>query len=159
MPEPARERLRQAGITESWDPDRDNVSLPAALVLARVLAASASTSEAGSVIGKVISQARAAGEILVLAEALCVRATLSAHNQDWPSAAHDFAEASSLARNINYRYAEARILYESGLTRPEGQGREELEQALRIFRELGAQSFIEQVAAALEGHSWIAHPG
>jgi adenylate cyclase len=59
-------------------------------------------------------------------------------------------EALALARNVGYRHQEARILQALGDLHGDG-ARGELEAALEIFRELGANPEIERVERLLEG--------
>jgi tetratricopeptide (TPR) repeat protein len=71
----------------------------------------------------------------------------------WDEARQAYEEAASLARAIPYPYAEAAAHYESGILHthrgePE-QAREQLEEALIIFRHLGARPYVERTERAL----------
>jgi hypothetical protein len=71
----------------------------------------------------------------------------------WDEALHAYVEAASLAHVITYPHAEAAALYQSGiLQRLRGevdQAREPLEEALTIFRHLGARPGVERTEHAL----------
>jgi flagellin-specific chaperone FliS len=68
-------------------------------------------------------------------------------------AERSFAEAESLARSMPYLYAEARALHEHGkmhLQKEDGESAQKrLEEALEIFRRLGARKDVEQTEQAL----------
>jgi tetratricopeptide (TPR) repeat protein len=59
-----------------------------------------------------------------------------------------FQDALALARGMSYPYAEARILHEDGIMqawkREAQQARDRFEEALAIFRRLGARPYIER---------------
>ncbi|MGH2409610.1 MAG: ATP-binding protein, partial [Chloroflexota bacterium] len=140
----AWERFREAGVTENWDPDRDNVSLPSVLVLAWASLELGRTQGAAALVTKIVEQARAAGEQLVLAEALCLDAILAARDGRPQESRDLFSQAVSLTRAIGYPYAQARISFEYGRAFPE-EGATELQVALEIFTRLGARGHIERV--------------
>jgi tetratricopeptide (TPR) repeat protein len=71
----------------------------------------------------------------------------------WEEAERVFTEAVSLAHAMPYPYAEGRSLYEYGLLHvrrgePE-QARARLEEALAVFRQLGARPYIERTECVL----------
>jgi tetratricopeptide (TPR) repeat protein len=98
---------------------------------------------------------------LALIDALRIKGMLLSHQQQWDKAAAAFEEAASLARSMPYPYAEARALEAHGMMairkvtqRVPGfegeQGRQRLEQALAIYRRLGAKKDIERTEQALK---------
>jgi ATP/maltotriose-dependent transcriptional regulator MalT len=152
-PDRAEHRLRQAGISETWDTGKSDASLPTILVFARTLGALKKTAEARRMVDAVITQARAAGEMLVLAEALPIRAWLAFGAGDPAGAEHDVTEGLALARAAGYPLAEALALERHGLMAlREGrvdEARERLQAALGIFGGLRAARHVEWVQAAL----------
>ncbi|HZS94055.1 MAG TPA: AAA family ATPase [Chloroflexota bacterium] len=138
MPERAWERFSSHGVTEAWDPERDSLSLPAAIVLARTLMALDRGREAARVVANILEQARAAGERLVLAEALALHAMLAAQSPALDEAEEAFDEAITLAQTIGYPYLEARIRYACGTTLLRRRD-QELPAALAIFQHLGGR--------------------
>jgi tetratricopeptide (TPR) repeat protein len=104
-----------------------------------------------------IERARAQGHNLALAELLRVRGMVLARRRSWDEAEPAFEEAVSLARSLRYPYAEARALYEWGLTYvsrmdPE-RGRFQLEKAAAIFRGLGSRPYSDLVQKAMTDRS------
>jgi predicted ATPase len=152
-PQRAWERLQEAGMTAEWDPADVAVSLSTALILAQTLKELGRTAEARIVVEKVIEQARQAGEMLVLAEALPLQALLYAQVGDRQGAEASLCEGLDLVRAVNYPYAEARAL-RAAATICAGRGEVEqsqrrLEEALVIFRRLGAARDVEAIERAL----------
>lgn len=94
--------------------------------------------------------ARACGEHrrLYLVDALRVQAMVWIRQGEWEQAAPTLREGLSLARSMQYPYAEARLLHVQGvLHTAQGEvvhARERLEDALAIFRRLSARKDIEQ---------------
>jgi tetratricopeptide (TPR) repeat protein len=84
---------------------------------------------------------------------LRVQGVVLGQQQLWEEAHRVFAEAVALAHAIPYPYAEGRILYEDGLLhlqRGEPRlARERLEEALTIFRRLGARMDADRVDQAI----------
>jgi class 3 adenylate cyclase/tetratricopeptide (TPR) repeat protein len=91
---------------------------------------------------------------LVLVDALRIHGMVQGHEQQWEQAEQAFGEAVSLARSMPYPYAEACAFYEWGTIhvqqgKPE-QARQQLQEALEIFRRLGARPYVERTEQALE---------
>jgi tetratricopeptide (TPR) repeat protein len=90
---------------------------------------------------------------LRLVEALRVQGMILAGKERCEEAERSFAEAESLARSMPYLYAEARALHEHGkmhLQKEDGESAQKrLEEALEIFRRLGARKDVEQTEQAL----------
>jgi tetratricopeptide (TPR) repeat protein/DNA-binding XRE family transcriptional regulator len=96
---------------------------------------------------------RAHGHRRALALWLRIQGKTLGQQQRWDEAERVFSEAASLADAMPYPYAEGRVLYESGLMQmqrgePE-QAPQRLEEALAIFRGLGAGPSIERAQLAL----------
>lgn len=110
---------------------------------------------AGEVVLEGTERARAQGHRLALAELLRVRGMVLARRRGWDEAERAFEEAVSVARSIRYPFAEARALYEWGLMYVGGpdakQGRNRLEEAAKIFRELGSRPHLELAQKAVAG--------
>jgi tetratricopeptide (TPR) repeat protein/transcriptional regulator with XRE-family HTH domain len=100
-----------------------------------------------------IERARAQGHRLALVELLRVLGMVLARRRRWEEAERAFEEAVSVARSVRYPYAEARALYEWGLMyvakRDPRQGRNRLEEAIEIFRRLGARPYSDLAQKAL----------
>jgi class 3 adenylate cyclase/tetratricopeptide (TPR) repeat protein len=99
---------------------------------------------------------RVAGQSrLQLVQGMRVQGLLLGRKERWDRAEDAFREAVSLARSMPYPYAEARARYEWGRvagTRGETtRSRERLEEALHIFRRLGAQPYVQRTERALAG--------
>jgi tetratricopeptide (TPR) repeat protein len=90
---------------------------------------------------------------LRLVEARRVQGMILARAKRWQEAERSFAEAVSLARGMSYPYAEARALHEHGRTYLLKGDRElaqkQLEEALVIFRRLGAKKDADRTKQAL----------
>ena len=71
----------------------------------------------------------------------------------WGEAERALAEAASLAAALPYPYSQARALYEWGqmcMRRGAlGEAQRHLEEALAVFRRIGAQPFVERTEEAL----------
>jgi tetratricopeptide (TPR) repeat protein len=104
-----------------------------------------------------IERARAQGHRLALVELLRVRGMVPAMRRRWDEAERAFEEVVSVARSVRYPYAEARALYEWGSMYVGGpdpkQGRDRLEEAAEIFRELGSHPHSELAQKAMAGMS------
>ncbi len=90
---------------------------------------------------------------LVEAEARIVRGKLMSCREQWLAAERDLLAAADMAAAMPYPHLHARALYERGLmhgakgeSRP---AREDLEEALGIFKRLEARPFVERVSCAL----------
>jgi tetratricopeptide (TPR) repeat protein len=115
-----------------------------------------------------IQRATAVGSCHAQVELQRVRGMVRARQGQWEAAERDFEKALSLARSLSYPYAAARSLYELGLMAtqrmPRFQGRLEkgqagLEEALAIFRRLGAPKDVEQTERALSAATDCASNG
>jgi hypothetical protein len=88
-----------------------------------------------------------------LADWLRIQGKVRVQQKRWAEAQQAYAEAASLAHAIPYPHAEAAALYESGiLQRRKGeteQAWEPLQEALTIFRPLGARLAAERTEQAL----------
>jgi tetratricopeptide (TPR) repeat protein len=86
-------------------------------------------------------------------ETMRVQGMVQSRQGEWAGAAHSFEEALSLARSMTMPYLEGRILYEWGrmyaAREAPQQAQERLEEALVIFRRLGARPYIERTEQAL----------
>jgi uncharacterized protein HemY len=84
---------------------------------------------------------------------LRVEAMVLSHGGQWGEAEGAFTEAVSLARSTSNPYAEARALHEWGRmclqTGVPQHAQKMLEEALAIFRRLGARPYIERAEQAL----------
>jgi tetratricopeptide (TPR) repeat protein len=111
--------------------------------LAWALLEAGEETRAGELAGKAAAQGRAQGERLALVDALRVLGTALGKQGKRDEAAADLKEGLALARSLPYPYAEASILVEMGM----------LEEALAIFRRLGASKDIERTEQELAAHS------
>jgi tetratricopeptide (TPR) repeat protein len=102
-----------------------------------------------------IDRARAQGHRLALVESLRVRGMVLVRRHRRDEAERAFEEAVSVARSSRYPYAEARTLYEWGLMHVGGpdpeRGRDRLEEAAEIFRELGSRPYSDLAQKAMSG--------
>ena len=90
---------------------------------------------------------------MALAHAIVVRGRVMVAQERWEAARHDLEEGARLAHDMPYPHLEARALYERGIMHGEKgephQARERLEEALDIFRSLGARPGVERTEHAL----------
>jgi tetratricopeptide (TPR) repeat protein len=101
-------------------------------------------------------KARATGARAGLPALLLVSAKLAARQGRWQDAAIDLQEGLAIAREIGLPYVEALLLEEEGRMyaargEPEG-ARARLEDALAVFRRLGAAPDVERIRQALSCH-------
>lgn len=122
-------------------------------ILAMAHMARGDVARADEIVTGAIARARAQGSRPTLADALRVKALVLARQEDQQAALRTLEEGLSLARAIRYPYAEARMLYEYGVVHAQqGQleaARERLEEALAIFRRLGARPYIDRTEQRL----------
>ncbi len=102
-----------------------------------------------------VRRATAGSNGMVLADARRVQAMVAIRQGRWAEAAHDLDEGLSLARRLPYPYAEARLLYTYGELHAAqgaaGPARARLEEALAIFRRLGARQDVVRAERLLAG--------
>jgi tetratricopeptide (TPR) repeat protein len=107
---------------------------------------------AAEAVARGIAPARAQHHRLALVDALRVQAMIATRQRCWAQAEQALEEGLALARGMPYPYAEARLLYVSGaLHAQKGEPEpacERLEEALAIFRRLGARKDVERVEQA-----------
>jgi tetratricopeptide (TPR) repeat protein len=110
---------------------------------------------ASSLLHNGIEKARKHERRVVLAELLTVLGVLAVRQEHWEEGSKAFEEALALVRPMPYPYQEALVLYESGrmdLQRGNAEKvRAGLQEALDIFKRLGAQKDAERTAQALAG--------
>jgi tetratricopeptide (TPR) repeat protein len=144
-PERAAEQVAQLGVTG----EDGNVPLPVMLTLARISAAAGRVPEAVAGVESIIGQAEAAGELLVVADALPLQATVLAGVGDWQRAERAYARGVELCREFPYPYGEAQVL-EAGGTILSAHGMQDradelLAEARAIYRRLGAVKDAERL--------------
>jgi transcriptional regulator with XRE-family HTH domain/tetratricopeptide (TPR) repeat protein len=109
--------------------------------------------QAAAVVEQGVRRARARGDLRALVDALRVQALVYTEQQRWVEAAQCVEEGLTLTRQMPYPYAEARFLHADGLLqaaqREPGPARNRLEQALVIFRQLGARTDVERAEQAI----------
>jgi tetratricopeptide (TPR) repeat protein/transcriptional regulator with XRE-family HTH domain len=157
--QPERARARLAPVLAAADRDeRDSALLLPAYAWAHLDLGDVAA--AAAIVGRAIVRAHAKNDRLALVDALRVQAMVASRQGRWTEAARALDEGIALARGMPYPYAEARLLYVHGqvsvyMGQPEP-ARERLEEALAIFRQLGARKDIEQceqlLAAYLHQH-------
>lgn len=142
---------------EETDPLPDMIGLLAILAWERLETGSAAQAE--QTVARAVDIARARGHKPLLPEALRIRAMIRDKQGQEEEAEADFASAVSVARTLPYPYGEARMLYEWGLMSPQREqperreaGRAHLDEALAIFRRLGATKDAERTEQALREH-------
>jgi class 3 adenylate cyclase/tetratricopeptide (TPR) repeat protein len=149
-PEAAVERLEP--LLDRVDLIRPDVAEMLA-VLAEAHLAAGNTARAEAILLDVVGSTREKGSDLYLADALRVEGMLRTHQERWEQARNALEEALELARAMSYPYLEARILFEYGmLDTKRGEprrARQRLEDALAIFRRLGASADLEQTQREL----------
>jgi tetratricopeptide (TPR) repeat protein len=100
-----------------------------------------------------VERARRQHYYLALADALRVQGVAMDGTGDQEGAAKAFEQAVVLCRAMPYPYAEALALYEWGMMeRRRGdreRGQQRLEEAMAIFRPLGARPYVERTEQAL----------
>jgi tetratricopeptide (TPR) repeat protein len=149
-PEMARRRLEplldRPGLAES----QVTAMLP---TLSAAYRASGDLDLAEGTIQEGIERATSSHYYLALAAALLVRGRLMAARGRWTAAERDFEEAVRLAQGMPWPYLEARGRLAWGVTRgKQGErdaARTQLEEALDIFRRLGARPFMDRTQQAL----------
>jgi tetratricopeptide (TPR) repeat protein len=121
-------------------------------VLARAHLALGNASEAEAILTAWILQCRD-GDRARYIDALWSLGTVQAAGERWAEADASFSEAVALAREMPYPFAGARALYHWGLGfghRHRGdEARERLNEALAIFRRLGATPYVGRAEQAL----------
>lgn len=110
---------------------------------------------AEEIVAQALARFQSRDDRLRQTELLRVQGMLLAEQERWQEAEAAFAEAISLAHRLPYPYLEAGSLYEMGtmLARRgdvEG-GSSRLDEALEIFRRLGARKDVERTELALAG--------
>jgi tetratricopeptide (TPR) repeat protein len=122
-------------------------------VLAEALLDSGNVERAASIVDEGIRDTRASGRRMALMDWLRLRAALLIRGGRWNEACAVLEEGIALARQMPHLYGEGRILHAMGqmhAARGEaGQARERWEEALGIFRRLGARPSIERTERAL----------
>jgi tetratricopeptide (TPR) repeat protein len=107
---------------------------------------------ADQVVTQVVRRLRADNRRLTLVDALRVQAMIATRQRCWAKAEQALEEGLALARGMPYPYAEARLLHVSGaLHAQKGEpepAHQRLEEALAIFRRLGARKDVERVEQA-----------
>jgi len=106
-----------------------------------LVSASGLLSRAAELGVRAVERARKTGEILALVDALRVLGMVLVQQGQLEEAGMVFDEGLALARSLPYPYAEARILVEMGA----------LDEALAIFRRLGAVKDIERIQLEMLG--------
>jgi len=100
-----------------------------------------------------VTRARAERNRLALADALRVQARVAIAQQAWTEAAQALEDGLALTRRMPYPFAEARLLEVDGaLHRAQGEtpaAKARLEEALTIFRRLGARKDAERAQRAI----------
>jgi adenylate cyclase len=108
---------------------------------------------AAEVVRQAVGRARAQTLQLDLVEALRVQAMVACRQEEWDDARRDLDEGLALAGSMPYPHGEARLLHVYGdMHSLKGElepARERLEEALTIFRRLGARKDAERVAQAM----------
>jgi tetratricopeptide (TPR) repeat protein len=147
-PEEATHRVEELASAE-------DVHLVVPPVLAWALLEAGEVERADEVVSNAVRRARAGQERFYLLEALRVQGMVWMHQDRCEEAESAFQEGLELARSLPYPYAEGRVLYEMGvLERQRGEperAQERLDEALAIFRKLGAGKDIERTEHVLAG--------
>jgi tetratricopeptide (TPR) repeat protein len=103
---------------------------------------------ADEVVGQAIMRARAMNYRLAWVNALRVQAMVRICQERWDEAERALEEGLTMARSLPYPYGEARLLHVYGQMHAQkgepGPARERLEDALAIFRRLGARKDAER---------------
>jgi tetratricopeptide (TPR) repeat protein len=142
---------------EETAPLPDMIGLLATLAWARL--ETGLVAQAEQTVARALDIARARSHKPLLPEALRIRAMIRDTQRQEEEAEADFARAVSVARTLPYPYGEARALYEWGLMSLRREqpkhteaGRAHLDEALAIFRRLGATKHAERTEQALHEH-------
>jgi tetratricopeptide (TPR) repeat protein len=142
LPTEALRRLRQLAADEQAGHAGTLVLLAWAYLDGRAV------EQAGEAIERAISLVTERNNRLDLCEALLVQGRIHAARAEMQKAQWSFTEARALAAAMPHPYAEARILFEQGqLNALQGEiqrARMRLEEALAVFRRLGARKDIER---------------
>jgi tetratricopeptide (TPR) repeat protein len=152
-PEAARDRL--SPLMEAGTPLTDAPSILTLLAWASLDLGDAERAETLVVLS--VRRAREEGNRLALAPAFRVQALVAIRQGCWAEAQGVLEEGLSLTRSMPYPYGEARMLHTYGLMHAQkgepAPARERLEEALAIFRRLGARKDIERTEQELAAHS------
>ena len=122
------------------------------------------TDQAADVAREATTRARHDRAHLVLADALWARALVETRRGLWPEAERTLHEGLALARPMPYPFAEARLLHAYGVLHHEKgeprQARACLDEALTIFRRLGARAEAARAQRALDevDTAWMRRP-
>jgi len=123
------------------------------LILAWAYLERGDVAQAAALARDAVEVARAQQERLSLVDALRVQGMVLSRQEHWDEAERAFREGLELAHPMPYPYAEARILTEMGMLETvqnnAEQARDQLGEALAIFRQIGATKDIEKTAALL----------
>ena len=143
-----RDALRRLEVLAAEDDAR-----PEPHVLAWAYLEAGATDRAGHLIEQAVERARTAQDIRNLQLALHVQGLVFARQDHWTEAEAALTEARELARS-GMKHEEGRALHHLGLIligRGDAEGaRRRLEEALAIFRRLGATKDIERTGEALQ---------
>ncbi|HEX8918946.1 MAG TPA: tetratricopeptide repeat protein, partial [Chloroflexota bacterium] len=137
---------------EDTDPLSDQIGLLATLAWARL--EEGLVDQADATVSRALDMARVRHHKPLLPEALRVQAMIRSRQERWDEAESIFGQAVAVAQSLPYPYGEARARYDWGLVRlrherPE-EAADQLEQALAIFRRLGARRDAERAHQDLE---------
>jgi tetratricopeptide (TPR) repeat protein len=121
--------------------------------LAEALTQLGREAEAESAVAEAITRATADDDRIDLAHALRASAALAIRQQRWEDALHTLGQAVDLAREMNYPYGHADYLSMYGsVFKQRGaveEARQWFQEALTIFRRLGAKKDVERMIAAI----------
>jgi len=149
---PTSARLRLLPLLDRLS-EQDSAAPAILASLARVHLELQEAATAGELARQAVAAARSGPYPLGLVESLLAQAVILVRRRQAEAAKHVLGETIALARAMPYPYVEASALYECGLMHidegePE-QGHERLEEALVIFRRLGARKDVERTVKAL----------
>jgi tetratricopeptide (TPR) repeat protein len=158
---PAAARARLVSLLEG--PGAEETDAPWLLsMLAWAALALGEIALAADLVAQAITRLRAEHNRLHLVDALRIKTLVATARERWDEAERSLTEALTLARQMRYPYAEARLLYVCGLLQVrkgknvrEGvfagtrEAQEQLEAALAIFRRLGARKDVERTEQSL----------
>jgi hypothetical protein len=155
--QPAAARARLVPLLGG--PRADETDVAVLVLLAWAQLELGELAEAEQVVAEAIARMRADNNRLDLVDALRLQAMVLTRQERWDEVEQSLEEGLTLARQMPYPYAEARLLHAYGemhLKRGEGEAaRERLEAALAIFRRLGALWYAKRVERELLE---LAHP-
>jgi tetratricopeptide (TPR) repeat protein/transcriptional regulator with XRE-family HTH domain len=124
------------------------------MILAEAYIAMGNAARADEVVTSGVERAAAQNLRLAVADWRRLQGMLLAEQGRWEEAEPVFRDGCALASAIPYPFGKARILYEWGRsclkTGAPAEARSRLEDALAIFRRLGARPYIERTEQALE---------